>query len=269
VVLKKASNLNVMMGFCLSLILASTSSWAEEEKVMRRYKDDKGVFSFTLENDFFVGEDSGYTNGAKMSWFSPEDNIPYWMDESSNLIPFFSNKGHRRYHVSIGQAMYAPENLEQTDLIKEDRPYAGWLYGALGLTSDTGYKLDNLEVTVGMVGPSSGAEGTQKFVHSAIGAKEPRGWDNQLNDELGVVVSYQRMWRSIYEFSPFGFAVDITPNLGASVGNIFTHAGAGATFRLGYDLPKDYGPPLIGPNLAGSDFFIPTKKASWYLFGGL
>jgi lipid A 3-O-deacylase len=40
----------------------------------------------------------------------------------------------------------------------------------------------------------------------------------------------------------------------------------GATFRVGYDLPADYGPPRIRPSLPGSDFFIPAENAGGYLF---
>ena len=45
-----------------------------------------------------------------------------------------------------------------------------------------------------------------------------------------------------------------------------TDASVGATFRLGYDLPADYGPPRIRPSLPGSDFFIPAETAGGYLF---
>ena len=45
-----------------------------------------------------------------------------------------------------------------------------------------------------------------------------------------------------------------------------TNLSVGTTFRLGYDLPADYGPPRIRPSLPGSDFFVPTQKIGGYLF---
>lgn len=48
-----------------------------------------------------------------------------------------------------------------------------------------------------------------------------------------------------------------------------THAGLGATFRIGAGLPdRDFGPPRIRPSVPGSDFFTREKKIGWYLFGG-
>jgi lipid A 3-O-deacylase len=54
--------------------------------------------------------------------------------------------------------------------------------------------------------------------------------------------------------------------VGINLGNINADAAVGATFRLGFDLPADYGPPRIRPSLPGSDFFIPTKELGGYLF---
>jgi lipid A 3-O-deacylase len=56
------------------------------------------------------------------------------------------------------------------------------------------------------------------------------------------------------------------PGMGVSVGNINTSASVATTFRYGYDLPADYGPPKISSTISGSDFFIPTQKLSGYLF---
>ncbi|MDP1670605.1 MAG: lipid A deacylase LpxR family protein, partial [Alphaproteobacteria bacterium] len=66
--------------------------------------------------------------------------------------------------------------------------------------------------------------------------------------------------------SPFGLGTDFTPHVGFNLGNVNTDGSVGATLRLGYDLPADYGPPRIRPSLPGSDFFIPTKTMSGYLF---
>ncbi|MET0156118.1 MAG: lipid A deacylase LpxR family protein [Rickettsiales bacterium] len=237
---------------------------------LRRDADDRGVVTVNFENDVFSGSDDGYTNGARIAWLSPEKNLPYWIERGSDLFPFFAKEGHKRYSFALGQTMFAPEDLTRTDLIKDDRPYAGFLYGSVGVLSDTGYRLDNLMLSLGMVGPSSLAEQTQKTVHSFTpGSVYPRGWENQLSDEPGVVLAYERKWRGLYEFSPFGPAFDVTPQLGGMLGNVYTNATAGATFRFGYDLPADYGPPLIRPSLPGSDFFVPSRKLGWYLFAGL
>lgn len=230
-----------------------------------REKDDKGIFNVVIENDIFAGSDSDYTNGIRFAWLSSEENMPYLARRIAGALPL-AGAGNKRISIAAGQSMFAPEDLSRGDLVVGDQPYAGWLYGSVGMVSDTGKTLDNVMLTLGVVGPLSLAEPSQKFVHQVVGSPQPLGWDNQLKNEPGIVLTYERKWRSIYEISPFGLSADVTPHAGVNLGNINTDATAGATFRLGYDLPADYGPPRIRPSLPGSDFFVPSEDLSGYLF---
>lgn len=231
--------------------------------------DDSHNFSFTLENDLFSDSDRHYTSGIRFSYLPPETSLPEWMDESIGSLPLFDPDGQKRLSFNFGQTMYTPQNIRRTVPDPTDRPYAGWLYAGIGILSDTGKQLDQLDLTVGVIGPASLAADTQKFVHDVTGADMPRGWSAQLKNEPGFMASYERKWRGLYELSPFGLGADFTPHVGASVGNVFTYAAAGTTLRIGQDLPADYGPPLIRPSSAGSDFFIPTNHFGWYLFAGI
>lgn len=251
----------------LCLIIATLTAlappaYAEEERPL---PDDKGIFSLVWENDKFAGTDRDYTNGVRASWLSSEENMPAWSRAVANNLPL-APAGHKRISLALGQNIYAPEDLVSTTIVEGQQPYAGWLYGSVGLVSDTGKTLDNVLLTVGVVGPLSGAEPTQKFVHRLTDSQDPKGWDNQLENEPGIILTYERKWRGILEASPFGIGVDVTPHMGVNLGNINTDASVGATFRLGYDLPADYGPPRIRPSLPGSDFFIPADEAGGYLF---
>lgn len=230
-----------------------------------REKDDKGILSVVIENDLFAGSDSDYTNGIRFAWISSEENTPKLARQIANVLPL-AGDGNKRISIAAGQSMFAPEELARRDLVVGDQPYAGWLYGSVGMVSDTGTTLDNVMLTLGVVGPLALAEPTQKFVHHVTDSPQPKGWDNQLKNEPGIVLTYERKWRSIYEISPFGLSADVTPHAGINLGNINTDATVGATFRLGYDLPADYGPPRIRPSLPGSDFFVPTEELGGYLF---
>ncbi len=243
------------------LPLAPSAQAAEDV----REKDDKGIFNVVIENDLFAGSDNDYTNGIRFAWISSEENMPRWAQKVANALPLASG-GNKRISIAAGQSMFAPEDLSLSSVAVGDQPYAGWLYGSVGMVSDTGKTLDNVMLTLGVVGPLSLAEPTQKFVHHVVDSPQPNGWDNQLKNEPGIVLTYERKWRSIYEISPFGLSADVTPHAGVNLGNINTDATIGATFRLGYDLPADYGPPRIRPSLPGSDFFIPTKELGGYLF---
>lgn len=231
--------------------------------------DGKRIFTVNVENDIFAGTDRNYTNGFRASVLSAEEEVPRWAHRAADVMMPFSINGKRRISFAVGQSMFTPRDLSQRTLIRDDRPYAGWLYGTVGLLSDTGTTLDNVTLTLGTVGPNSLAKPTQTLVHKLIDADHPYGWDNQIKNEVGVVLGYERKWRGLYQVTPGGAGVDITPHLGVNLGNINTDASIGAALRLGYDLQADYGPPRIRPSLPGSDFFIPSKKLGGYLFAGV
>ncbi len=246
----------------IAFIVTSASAFAEEKRLQ---EDDKGIFNVVWENDKFAGSDRDYTNGIRFAWLSSEEKMPRWTQAIANALPL-TGAGHKRISASVGQSMFAPDDTSRKYPITTDRPYAGWLYGSIGMVSDTGNTLDNVALTLGMVGSASYAEETQKFIHQAFDKPEPMGWDSQLKNEAGVVLTYERKWRGMYEFSPFGVGMDFTPHVGVNLGNVNTDASVGATFRVGYDLPADYGPPRIRPSLPGSDFFIPSQDLGGYVF---
>jgi len=240
----------------------------EEERPTRPPQDYRGIISIVFENDIFAGEDDGYTNGFRVSWLSSEV-VPRWLDRAASWVPVFADHGYTTYGFSFGQTMFAPRDLRRSDLIIDDRPYAGFLFVSADLLRDTGTRMDHLQFMLGVVGPASGAERTQDFVHDAIGSIDPQGWDHQLENEPGLVVTYERKWRALHEFGESQWAIEAMPHVGFSLGNVHTHLNTGVTLRFGYDLPADYGPPLLRPNLPGSDFFIPTNGLGWYVFAGV
>jgi lipid A 3-O-deacylase len=237
--------------------------------IERTYEDDKGIFSLVFENDVFSGTDNNYTNGLRLGWLSSESQVPEFAKKASDKLMPLSAGGNKRISFAIGQNIYTPSNKTSQDLVVGDRPYAGWLYGSAGIVADTPNSLDTMVITLGMVGPSSQAEGAQKFIHRSMGSSSPKGWNNQLHDEPGVILTYDHKWRNMYQVSSHGIGFDATPSMGFNLGNINTDASIGGMLRLGYDLPTDYGPPRILPSLPGSDYFVPTKQLSGYLFAGL
>lgn len=233
------------------------------------YAQEKGTFSFTYENDIFTGKDNGYTNGVRFSWITAADKIPGLLRPLVHAMPTFPREGDKRVSYAVGQSMFTPDDITDYGLRLDERPYAGWLYGTIGLVSDTGTQLDTVGLSLGVVGPASMAKHTQRMVHQHItGSEEPRGWYHQLENEPGIMVTYDRKWRSYYELSVLGHGVDFTPHAGMSLGNVLTDAKLGATVRIGMNLPADYGPPRIRPSLSGSDFFLPTEGLGWYWFAG-
>jgi hypothetical protein len=248
-------------------LIAASFAWSLPAKAQE--EAEIGTLSLVLENDLFYDTDRNYTNGVRASWLSGPDRVPAWASAAARRFPLFPDVGAVRASYAIGQNMYTPEDIEIPNPPLDDRPYAGWLYGSIGLVVETGPRLDQLELTLGVIGPASLAEQTQKFIHEITNSPEPRGWDTQLKNEPGVVLTYRRSWRRFVETTALGNTFDITPHAGGALGNVFTNANAGLTLRLGRRLPHDYGPPRIQPSLPGSGFFMPQGRFGWYVFAGM
>lgn len=237
--------------------------------------DDSSFLTLQFDNDMFGGSDRHFTHGMRAAWLSREGGAPRVVRQIAAKLPLFASSERMRIGYSIGQNIFTPDDIRVPDPAPEQRPYAGWLYGGLGLVSEHGDRLDKLELELGVVGPYSLAEQIQTNWHRLVSLPRPRGWDTQLKNEPGVVLYYERSWRRLAEFprmdiGPFtNFGADFTPHLGGALGNVFTYAAGGFTLRFGQDLRSDYGPPKIRPNLPGSDFFQLRNGFGWYLFGGV
>src|SRR5436190_1908 len=77
-----------------------------------------------------------------------------------------------------------------------DRPYAGWLYGGVGLMQDTNsVQFDRVALRLGTIGASSGAGQLQTKWHLLIQVSQPQGWRAQLHDEPTLDLFRERKWR--------------------------------------------------------------------------
>ena len=209
----------------------------------------------TEENDFFAGTDERYTNGIKLTWISADlkryaedQRLPDFVLPYLHALPFVNEPG-QQYNValSLGQNMYTPRNTQTETPQPDDRPYAGWTYMSLGLHAKTANQLDTFETSLGLVGPSARAGETQNNYHTLMGFPRAEGWNNQIHDEPGLMLSWQRTLRAKRVDIGRDVAWDFLPHFGATAGNVLTQAAAGFETRLGYNLPWDFGTSLIQP----------------------
>jgi hypothetical protein len=226
---------------------------------------DYRTFTVYLENDVVTGTDREYTNGIKFTWISRDltnyrenPHIPKWSYAVIDHLPFVREPGFtRNVSISFGQNIYAPEDLERTDLILDQRPYAGITYLAVGFHSKNSRRMDTLEIDFGILGPHSYAEEVQENWHEWIDTTDPKGWHNQLKDEPILNVFYERKWKILGSTNLEGFGYDFIPHVGCSLGNSFTGANFGGQFRFGWNLPNDFGTFLIR---SGSDTNAPVDE---------
>lgn len=256
-------------------VLSVPALAAQQQEDEFRYCE---TLTFQIENDDVGGSDRHYTSGNRLACAGSMPGII--KRQLQPLVPD-GMEGRFGSRYGLGYNFYTPDDISEPDLIEDDQPYAGWLYLDFGFdtevrsaSGDIRY-LDNLSLQVGVVGPLAGGEEVQTFSHDVLNATEPEGWDNQLDNEPGINYFYDRQWTGLWrqpltvEAEPSSLAIDMTPKLGAALGNIYTHAATGMTFRLGRFETDDHGPPAIRPSFTGSDRFPRTGGFSTYLFGGV
>lgn len=237
------------------------------------------VFSLIEENDALADQDRHYSQGIKLSYLHADNRMPDWLSRVASRIPTVGYEPAAwRYGFSLGQSIYTPEDKRREDLIEDDRPYAGWLYGGAilqrrGLAAERLAVLENLQIELGILGEESLAEDAQNWVHGWFGiGPEVRGWAHQIETEPGLAVRYQRSWLWSPQLDAASRIFDVIPTVGASVGNVDTSIRAGTSFRLGWNLPDDFGVPTIdslttagGGRSAGAD----ARPFGAYFFTGV
>ena len=235
------------------------------------------------ENDsLYFKSDKHYTQGFRLSFLSPVLTPGGWPDHVfsffDNIPTVFADPQHAQRRVAwmFGQSIFTPKDLRIKPPDPRDRPYAGWLYVGPSLLQETGNQLENLELDVGIVGPAALGRQIQNDWHQFVGIHQAEGWSNQIQNEPGGMLSYERLWRVPVPFLNWGSGgvengVDIVPQAGGTVGNIFDYAEIGAQLRIGHHLETDYGPVRVRPALSGTDYFNPAHlgdDVGWYFFAG-
>jgi hypothetical protein len=233
------------------------------------------VWMLQIENDYFAwlsNTDRHYTSGIRLLRLSPPTDLPNWID----TLTFVPDEADpiQRWAFSVGHSMFTPDDTGEAALIPDDRPYAGWAYFGFSFYNEFlrergAGRQDVFAIELGIVGPSALGEQVQDAHHDVVGRGSADGWDNQLSDEPGLHLIFERKWRGeSAPGAPDKLDGDIVPHIGISLGNVITEFGVGATLRYGRNLAADFGPPRIRPGLPGSDGYQRATPLDWYLFFG-
>jgi lipid A 3-O-deacylase len=237
------------------VILLGAAALARADELLPELRIRHSSVSVTSENDkYFAGTDRHYTNGFKLTWLG-ETNLNESADFvqlASRVIPWMDPENidwHYKVGFAIGQNTFTPVDTDTPTLIQGDRPYAAWLYGSILLHAQRDNQLRLVELSVGMVGPSALGEFTQNAWHDVINVPHANGWANQLHDEPGLQLSWERRYRTWQWPTSAGLIpdVDVVFRHRVTLGNIATHVAGGLVVRIGWRAPADFGPDLIRP----------------------
>lgn len=231
-------------------------------------------FTFTFENDFFVGDDNGYSNGIGITFgkgpfkeFNNE-NLPRWLHWLAKdlYVSTMENKQRGIAHMFF-QRMQTPEDLSTSELIIDDLPYAGLLAWQGTLYAWDDRVADQLSLYLGAVGPITLAEQSQTLIHELLDADDPKGWDNQIENEPIFKVEVQRIW-SLYRSRDKGKQFDILGLWGAGIGNLESATKAGLAIRWGTNLRHSFPAFSLQADRQVNPLSL-TPQDDFYLFFGI
>lgn len=220
--------------------------------------------SATLDNDLFVGEDNGYTNGVYFSFYTAAARLRptifvqplVWSMPNRSIL--YAIDIH-----SIGQTLTTAEDITLVDPPEDSLPYSALLKYTNAFVTANAYYADWVSTSIGLVGPNAKGEQTQNGTHRIIGVKEAKGWDTQLNNEIVFSFSRGRVFRLLANQSD---TVDLLIGGQLSLGTIESGLSATSMIRVGRNLKDSYSTILFSESRTSNP--IATNN-SWFVYAGL
>jgi lipid A 3-O-deacylase len=267
-------------------LLASTPASAQWFK-------DARTFSLYEENDAITSTgDESYTQGVRLTWdfsqwpewstrlerFSPLRRVVNFLrrKEMKQVLTACQPQADRAFDpcgtvsFGLGQLQYSPADIKTKELVPRDRPYAGALFGTIGLNVRDGPVQASTEAMIGVLGPLSHSQSFQSLAHWtwSNGAEQPQGWHHQLRNAviLGVVtnVGYR-----LFEYCKAGPCTgvyeekrrfDLTVRGEGVATTVMTRASGGLTARLGSRFPDN----VLGQRIPATGRSMETRGRSWW-----
>ncbi|NVJ51214.1 MAG: lipid A deacylase LpxR family protein [Gammaproteobacteria bacterium] len=222
--------------------------------------------SFTLDNDIFLGDDSGYSNGLHFSQYHADTEQLVDSGWLNSLLTWSIDTQNARVNYranTFGQIIVTPVDIEEPALQEDDIPYSGLLYFNQAYVIDHGEHADRISTLIGLIGPNSGAANSQRAIHKLTGSDIPQGWDNQLGNEIVFQFSRGRAWRNwVSDEQNF----DLITTLDGKLGTLETSLSSGLMMRYGRDIQQTYSSALLNDERNSNPVNI---EGGWFFYVGL
>jgi lipid A 3-O-deacylase len=240
----------MMRIFLLVLLLGFSNALSAQRisntTVYRNINSPK-YFRLHYENDYFSTSDLYYTQGINLEYVNPAIGNFF----TSKLL-LRSTEGEMKFGMSLEQEGYTPTTISHPEILKGDRPFAAALFFKTFSAANDAVRKERISssLSIGWIGSATGGEEIQIALHRLIHYILPKGWDNQIANDvvLNYELEYQRgIFSADNYFSLIGRA-------GARAGTFNTKAWSGTIFMAGY-----FDEPFV-------NFLSQTKKFQVYLY---
>lgn len=233
----------------LTLFILCANGW---ETTVLASADNTSVESSSwrleLDNDIYFSKDDNISSGWSLQKYSAVaqswdtlEHVPEFVRHWGKAIPTLTEDGLiYRVGIAFGQIIQTPKDLSRSDLIKDDVPYAGALTLQTTWHAFNDDEFRGFQITVGVVGPLALGEQTQSMFHVLTHSSDPKGWDNQLENEPVINFNYMRKQKILRWGNPAELSLDMTINGNAGLGNLFTHASMSLELRFGHNMTRGF-----------------------------
>ncbi len=218
----------ILLLFMNMLLLITSPAFADGPR-------DQDTWEIQWSNDTLFSSDNQFTNGIT---FRRHSRVFSSLDETGETLAFGKSLARlilpsaaKNYRESwaVGQNFQTPNDIERTDLIVDAVPYVGMLGWTNTFSAFDDRSYTSFQWMIGIAGPAALAEEVQKFVHSkVVSALDPRGWDNQLDNEPLLNFYYAKKYKTLRASN---FDVALTGD--GALGNFFTHIQGAVELRFG------------------------------------
>jgi lipid A 3-O-deacylase len=219
--------MNRLLGAALlmALICAPATARGVDDDDSAAFAGPGRVLRFDYANDYFTGTDRYYTQGLGLQYFDPALK----RDPVMRLVPALPD-AEAFSGLIVRNSGFTPSRLTSDAPLIGDRPFAATLtLSHVRVSRDRERALTlTAKLDAGVIGQAAGGKWQQVGIHKGTGNVVPRGWDNQIRNDL--VLGYSlRLERTLASFSRGDFGVYGD----AAAGTLYDNAALGISGRIG------------------------------------
>jgi len=188
--------------------------------------NSNSYFRFNYENDYFAAADENYTQGYNFEVF-----LERLEKNPINRLFFKPKKSTTKYGLSIEHIGFTPNNYVSKAIQIGDRPFAAaiMLKSMQISTNSKNKSRFTSSFNLGIIGPGAFGEEMQVGIHKWTGNKIPKGWTNQIKND--VVINYEVGYEK--QMLRYKNLFSLQVNTNAKIGTLFTNASVGLNTTFG------------------------------------
>jgi hypothetical protein len=233
------------MACCFLLVFATHGGYSQKIDNTASYRalPAESSFRFSYDNDYFTATDFYYTQG-----YSFELIDPVLTKNPLNKVLFKMNDTTAVSGLAFEHFGFTPTSIRSDNILIGDRPFsASMILKSFKQSVDyTRNAQLSAVLSLGLIGPAAFGKEMQKTIHRWIGGVEPRGWDNQIRNDL--IINYDLNYEKLLYNNKY-LSLNSAVNLRA--GTLNTKAQSGAIVVFG-----KYASPLLGERKSAFQLYV-------------